>query len=666
MPSRSPTLLVILSRWRRFAPPGLAAVVVAIFAACGSRSDLLVDDPLVDAAADGGDATVDADLPDGAEAGDAGADAPGACRPRSCAEQGFQCGANGDGCGNLLDCGKCPPGEVCGAQAYSRCAKGPPCKPRNCTDLGFSCGPAGDGCGGVLQCGICQWPDSCGGKGVPGSCGNSRPCTNLCLQQVPCGPGATTTITGTVVAGTLPAFGAPDPIYNALVYVPNAPVAPFPAGVSCNHCGVDVSGEPLVATNTAANGTFTLTNVPVGSNIPLVIQLGRWRRVVTIPTVTACGTTALPPALTRMPRNQAEGDIPKMAIATGRADGLECVLMKMGIDLAEFTQPSGTGRVHMYVANGADLGPGTPPASQLTGSSAALAGYDMVLLPCEGSPVAKIPTQQQNLVDYTSAGGRLFTTHYSYTWLHNIAPFSSTATFNGSTTGSPATTTGIVDTSFLGGQALSAWMGAVGALSGPDRFPIAEPRHNLDAVAPSSQRYVSDSANGKPLQYAFPTPVGAAPASQCGRVVFGTFHVVSATLTNGTTFPAACRPGPMTAQEKDLEFMLLDLANCIPDVPQNCTPRTCADQGISCGPAGDGCGSPINCGACTPPATCGGTTNYQCGTSDAGTCTPRTCVSQGFNCGANGDGCGNAIACGACTAPETCGGGGKPGVCGKP
>jgi hypothetical protein len=42
-----------------------------------------------------------------------------------------------------------------------------------------------------------------------------------------------------------------------------------------------------------------------------------------------------------------------------------------------------------------------------------------------------------------------------------------------------------------------------------------------------------------------------------------------------------------------------------------CCPKTCAEQGIACGKAGDGCGSELNCGSCTPPQTCGA--NGQCG-----------------------------------------------------
>jgi hypothetical protein len=98
-----------------------------------------------------------------------------------------------------------------------------------------------------------------------------------------------------------------------------------------------------------------------------------------------------------------------------------------------------------------------------------------------------------------------------------------------------------------------------------------------------------------------------------------------------------------------------------------CAPRTCVEQQITCGPAGDGCGSGLQCGSCTPPETCGGGgTPSTCGNSDGGPCLPRTCAGLGYNCGPAGDGCGGALSCGSCMAPLTCGGGGQPSVCGAP
>src|SRR6185369_6128205 len=129
---------------------------------------------------------------------------------------------------------------------------------------------------------------------------------------------------------------------------PNAPVDAFPTQTSCEQCGAAVSGSPLVTARSLYNGKFTLKNVPAGTNIPLVIQIGRWRRQIVIPEVKACQTLALTAEQTRLPRDHSEGNIPLTAISTGEVDALECVLYKMGIKKEEFTNPSGGGRIHLY------------------------------------------------------------------------------------------------------------------------------------------------------------------------------------------------------------------------------------------------------------------------------------------------------------------------------
>ena len=56
-----------------------------------------------------------------------------------------------------------------------------------------------------------------------------------------------------------------------------------------------VSGSPLVSAITGRRRHVHLTNMPVGANIPLVIQNGRWRRQVIIPSVAACVDTPRSP-----------------------------------------------------------------------------------------------------------------------------------------------------------------------------------------------------------------------------------------------------------------------------------------------------------------------------------------------------------------------------------
>jgi hypothetical protein len=626
----------------------------------------------------------------------------GPCTPKTCAGQAVNCGPIADGCGSVLQCGACTAPQTCGGGGVASVCGAPPCSPKTCATLGLDCGPASNGCGGLLQCGACSLPQSCGGAGMPSVCGTSPTCTGLCLQQVSCSsPAVTTTLTGTVYApnGT-------DPLPNALVYVPNAPVQPFAPGVSCDNCASTVSGSPLVSTVTAVNGTFSLGNVPVGANIPLVIQLGRWRRQVTITNVPACQSTPVAATLTNMPQcsetnascpaGDSRGDIPLMAFSTGVVDALECVMRKIGIDDTEFTIPGGGGRINLYeglvdnsIPEGAEGGatlPGAPTEDQLWTTQAALNQYDMVLFPCQQNQTTRTSAVQQNLIDYANAGGRVFATHFSYVWLYNDMPFDQTAMWDVEQHPSPTSAeTGFVNMSFPKGLELAQWLVVVGA-SDPCTFslqcgiggtcmngqclgqiPLDELRHDFNNVVAPSQSWITinDDPNfpGMIVDYTFNTPIGAPAAQQCGRVLFDDFHVENVSNAEGLIFPSECVAGAMTAQEKLLEFMIFDLSSCVtPDQP-TCTPTTCAAQGLQCGPAGDGCGNEIMCGTCPAGETCGGGgVPSVCG---APTCTSKTCAQQMIDCGPAGDGCGNPIDCGACPSGQTCGGGGMPSVCGS-
>jgi hypothetical protein len=638
--------------------------------------------------------------PDGSISADGG---PPACVPKTCADLHYNCGPAGDGCGGMLDCGRCTSPQFCGGGGMSSVCGGnngltpdgsPVCTPKKCGDWGFDCGPAGDGCGGALQCGACTGTDICGGV-KPGVCGSGVPCTNLCTQQVRCDGGVSTSVTGTVFAGMSAWTGlTPDPVPNVLVYVPNAPLQPFAPGAACRQCGTDVSGAPVVSTYTDFDGTFTLTNVPAGTHIPLVVQLGRWRRLFWFD-APACVSTKI--GSLNLPRNQGEGSIPFTAISTGNVDALECVLLKMGVDQTEFTPDNGYGRIHIYGggpngptggAPGATAGPGTRDEAALMDLGGTFMNYDQIMFPCWGSSkVTKTPAELANLITYADSGGHFFATHYSYAWLVGNGEFNNVARWNPNFD-NPGLVTWTLNVSPVVPVSPPAphtgtfakWLNLVGALSNSaatvpanPQVSITAPRHDADGVVGGSVDWI-DGTDQRPNSTSFGTPMvehftfnaPVAATSQCGHVIFSDFHVADS-KNNGLVFPAECTT-PFTAQEKILEYMIWDLSSCAPaPPPPSCRPVTCSQQRIGCGPAGDGCGNSIDCGPCTPPQTCGGGgVPGQCGAPDGGKCTPQTCMQQNIGCGPAGDGCGNALDCGPCTPPFTCGGGGVPGQCGAP
>ena len=103
------------------------------------------------------------------------------CTPTTCQALGIECGPAGDGCGGLINgstdggtgtgCGVCTTG-TCGGGGPGKCGTTVTCMPESCTSQGIQCGPAGDGCGNVIQCGNCPTGDICG-IDKAGQCGST-------------------------------------------------------------------------------------------------------------------------------------------------------------------------------------------------------------------------------------------------------------------------------------------------------------------------------------------------------------------------------------------------------------------------------------------------------------------------------------------------------------
>jgi hypothetical protein len=569
------------------------------------------------------------------------------CEPATC-DNGTPfpyCGTVGDRCGGRLNCPlDCGPGKVCDTTT-GRCKGDDSCVHITCqaANGGRYCGgPIGDNCGGSMTCDpTCPAGFACKGNACICESPSCGACSGLSCQVATCDASATT-LSGRVFT---PAGATGDPIYSALVFIPNGPLPALPPdGPSCDQCTPLPPEQVVAGTLSGPDGSFVISGVPTGDNIPLVVQLGKWRRQITVTIDKQCADNSLPDGTVRLPRNQSEGNIPLTAVTTGKVDALECVLRKMGVDASEFTLPTGKGRIRIYRMNGASLAAGTTPDAKTlwggTGSKGGtgtdgqpgLSSYDMVLLPCDGDAprgTGDPPAQAaagyydsglQNLVDYTSAGGRAFATHYSWAW---VAPtrtkFPPVANWTLADSGevlenryypsggspNPPSYLAVVaqvNTSFDKGAGFAKWLVNIGAgtlADGVTTVSLNNVIHVADSViegpptAPVSQAWLTSplawrqySGNSAYTctdtdhpsrtcmqhqfahEFTFNTPVGSPPKEQCGRVVYSGFHVNQP--SNGTT-PEYCT-GAMTAQEKVLEFMILDLASCIgpqtPPAPQ--------------------------------------------------------------------------------------------------
>lgn len=401
------------------------------------------------------------------------------------------------------------------------------------------------------------------------------------------------------------------PLYNAVVYVidPAIDLVTLGERAQCESCSAHFPKKGvLAAALTKADGSFRLTDMPVGKNVPLVIQLGKWRRVVTLrEEVVPCTDTPLPPDETRLPRNSMEGHLPKIAVTVGGSDALECLLKKIGIDVAEFTPDSGTGRVNLFAGyraaktinvNGSSQPLGT--AEDLWASSDRMLAYDMILMGCEGEgslwkpeptpddplPLPRPVAMQLEVRKYADLGGRIFGSHWHHRWINSddttpdnpYPPAGPPVASFAKSSGGVDDLTVSVDASFPKGAAFSEWLLNVGASTQAGQLWLEGVEHTVDSVNPTVARrwiFGTDKEGLKAgssrlpdmVQYfSFTTPVGA---PECGRMVFSDVHVSFGGNGEGKLsdpFPERCDASPdseLSKQEKALEFMIFDLSSCI-------------------------------------------------------------------------------------------------------
>jgi hypothetical protein len=461
-------------------------------------------------------------------------------------------------------------------------------------DGGSGGGVAGKGGGGSVSINLDA--SAAGGSGGAGTSLGSGNCANTvgwtCNLPTCTNPDVGTTITGKVYD---PA--AANPIYGAVVYIPNnideiTAISQGP-GNSCGTC-VTPQGQPLAGAVTGPDGSFTIKKAPVGPKVPLVVQVGKWRRMTYVAVSNPCAENALADKeLTRLPKSQTDGDkasMPKIAIAVGDADRLQCLFVRMGVDPHEFTNPDGVGAFNLYnlpsalnndsgyrgsYATTYNGGAVYPDAGALWGDIGQLAKYDVLLLACGGNQSAMDPAKtnpntitdasKANMVSYLAHGGRVFAEHYHWAWIKSFptgtkptdvpipSPFGAdVATWipYSSSNVLPATPA-LVETSFPKGKDFAQWLLSVGAAStlGSIIFDPADQTTKpsaKDEIAspPSARRWIYQPADpANPTGAASDTHylsfnvsgtgqvidrLDTASTNMCGRFVYTGLHVSAA------------------------------------------------------------------------------------------------------------------------------------------
>lgn len=426
--------------------------------------------------------------------------------------------------------------------------------------------------------------DDDGGSGGDGRASSHRDsgtkdagCQGTACQQTGCtadDPAAETTISGTVYMPN-----GVTPLYNAIVFVPTSttPLAPLPDELTCDKCGT-VAGSPVTITTTDADGHFTLHNAPAGSAIPLVVQLGKWRRQVVLPTVTKCTDNPITdPNVTRLPKNHSEGDMPHIAITMGQCDTIACMLPKIGVDSAEYGTAADidTKRIIFYSEAGSPGPAGMTAASTLFSDESTLKKFDAVVLSCnctldgslDNSEDGGDPSAFAHMADYMSLGGRVLSIDFQYAWTES-GPMPQPNVMQGFVGGAPYTASSVftVDHTYPKGAALEEWLKQNDPTHGytGGSLTVSTTFANFGHVDPTlAQGWVTNANNDLVMSYTM--PLAADAANRCGKMTYFDGHVLSTEADSvSSTYPVGCS-STFTQQSAMYGFFFMDMFGCVQD-----------------------------------------------------------------------------------------------------
>jgi hypothetical protein len=399
-----------------------------------------------------------------------------------------------------------------------------------------------------------------------------------------CPDGTRTSLTGRVVAPN-----GIDPIPFAQVYIPRGALQPQPEGVSCESCS-DLAIDALVRTTSAVDGTFSLAPLPTeagqapGREFDLVVQKGRFRGISKVVVDAPCADNTAPATATALPsRTEGANSIPKIAVATGAYDVMECVLLDLGLEPGSFDVYNG---INLPFIGGTPGTLGNLPT--LLGDLDRMKQYNIIFINCsENDFESQLGNEQvrRNLEEYVASGGRLYVTDWSYDYVEQVPEFSPVIDFApGLSDARPEPRNaaamgpgGVAIDATVEDDDLASWLRAVEEVTGEDIVAAdgtVHIEHFLDdwamqfdvAQAETSKVWMrGDAGSGlqgmRPLTTTF-------DYLECGRVLYSSYHTTGRDeLSVIQPFPNYCSADGLAPQERVLLYLILHVADCIgPDV----------------------------------------------------------------------------------------------------
>ena len=388
--------------------------------------------------------------------------------------------------------------------------------------------------------------------------------------QVPsCPAGQTTEIVGRLFAGN-----GKDPIPGAAVFVPVYDLPELPDALGCDLCNqipFSVASSP-----TDFDGSFRLRGVPAGT-IPVVARLGRFQRVVSMEVI-PCVENTIPadPDTSglgiRLPRKTRElsgqDALPRIAVASGDYDQIECVLKRIGID-----------EIDMFDDRGVNNPPAIAPLSQLLGDEKRLFSYNILIVNCTDNQflgsISK-PSVQKTLEKFVGSGGRLYVTDWAYDVIEQVPEFAPFLCFEPQNPpGAPMCTAGPSAQSVADSREpynskdkvldplMAKWLRQFpGVIDTSDQVNVG---YSFVVVSSASQ----DPLTPTKTWVQGPTPFGTRPQTvtfdynSCGRVHFSTYNTEPAgAVDDGARWPNNCKT-TFSPQERLLEYLFFDIAACL-------------------------------------------------------------------------------------------------------